>query len=235
MLFLVFLVVPFLELFVILQKHAPKRVILNLAEVPYMDSSAIAVLGGTTSLLLLAVFAGGAMVFAVTIGFVETVARREVLADILSLSTVMIAIVMIIANGTSRSGLRASSLSVAASGSGVEFVNTRNDTHRQGDSILQLIDKQVAGVAIVPGAYGRNVERLNTALQAMDAELGIAGKPAAGPAGAGLAARTAIPTKLTHEGRRTSVRETHPDPGSRAAGGSRCPRCPRACRRCRHR
>jgi branched-chain amino acid transport system permease protein len=40
--------------------------------------------------------AGGAMVFAVTIGFVETVARREVLADILSLSTVMIAIVAVI-------------------------------------------------------------------------------------------------------------------------------------------
>jgi hypothetical protein len=37
----------------------------------------------------------------------------------------------------------------------------------------------VSGVAIVPGAYGRNAERLNTALQAMDAELGIAGKPAA--------------------------------------------------------
>ena len=37
----------------------------------------------------------------------------------------------------------------------------------------------VSGVAIVPGAYGRNVERLNTALQAMDAELGIAGRPAA--------------------------------------------------------
>jgi hypothetical protein len=36
----------------------------------------------------------------------------------------------------------------------------------------------VSGVAIVPGAYGRNVERLNTALQAMDAELGIAGTPA---------------------------------------------------------
>jgi len=33
----------------------------------------------------------------------------------------------------------------------------------------------VAGLAIVPGAYGRNVERLNGALQAMDAELGIAG------------------------------------------------------------
>ena len=36
----------------------------------------------------------------------------------------------------------------------------------------------VSGVAIVPGAYGRNVERLNSALQAMDAELGIAGTPA---------------------------------------------------------
>lgn len=36
----------------------------------------------------------------------------------------------------------------------------------------------VAGVAIVPGAYGRNVERLNSALQAMDAELGIAGATA---------------------------------------------------------
>ena len=32
------------ELFAILNKHAPKRVILNLGEVPYMDSSAIAVL-----------------------------------------------------------------------------------------------------------------------------------------------------------------------------------------------
>jgi hypothetical protein len=37
----------------------------------------------------------------------------------------------------------------------------------------------VSGVAIVPGAYGRNAERLNGALQAMDAELGIAGTPAA--------------------------------------------------------
>ena len=33
----------------------------------------------------------------------------------------------------------------------------------------------VSGVAIVPGAYGRNVERLNAALQAIDGELGIAG------------------------------------------------------------
>ncbi len=39
----------------------------------------------------------------------------------------------------------------------------------------------VSGVAIVPGAYGRNVERLNGALQAMDAELGIAGTPATTP------------------------------------------------------
>jgi len=37
----------------------------------------------------------------------------------------------------------------------------------------------VSGVAIVPGAYGRNAERLSGALQAMDAELGIAGTPAA--------------------------------------------------------
>jgi hypothetical protein len=35
----------------------------------------------------------------------------------------------------------------------------------------------VAGVAIVPGGYGRNVERLMTALHAMNAELGIAGRP----------------------------------------------------------
>jgi hypothetical protein len=33
----------------------------------------------------------------------------------------------------------------------------------------------VAGLAVVPGAYGRNAERLTTALSAMDAELGIAG------------------------------------------------------------
>jgi anti-sigma B factor antagonist len=32
------------ELFTILNRHAPKRLILNLAEVPYMDSSAVAVL-----------------------------------------------------------------------------------------------------------------------------------------------------------------------------------------------
>ena len=36
----------------------------------------------------------------------------------------------------------------------------------------------VSGLAIVPGAYGRNAERLNGALQAMNAELGIAGTPA---------------------------------------------------------
>src|SRR5688500_7168510 len=32
----------------------------------------------------------------------------------------------------------------------VIVISTRNDAHRQGDGILQLIDKQVAGVAIVP-------------------------------------------------------------------------------------
>ena len=32
------------ELFGILSRHSPKRVILNLSEVPYMDSSAVAVL-----------------------------------------------------------------------------------------------------------------------------------------------------------------------------------------------
>ena len=32
------------ELFMILTRHAPKRLVLNLAEVPYMDSSAVAVL-----------------------------------------------------------------------------------------------------------------------------------------------------------------------------------------------
>ena len=32
------------ELFTILTRHAPKRLVLNLAEVPYMDSSAVAVL-----------------------------------------------------------------------------------------------------------------------------------------------------------------------------------------------
>jgi DNA-binding LacI/PurR family transcriptional regulator len=30
------------------------------------------------------------------------------------------------------------------------LMSTRNDAHRQGDGVLQLIDKQVAGVAIVP-------------------------------------------------------------------------------------
>jgi hypothetical protein len=49
-----------------------------------------------------------------------------------------------------------------------------------GDVAEAIHDKGgfVSGVAIVPGAYGRNVERLNAALQAMDAELGIAGTPA---------------------------------------------------------
>lgn len=36
----------------------------------------------------------------------------------------------------------------------------------------------VAGLAIVPGSYGRNAQRLGGALAAMDAELGIAGTPA---------------------------------------------------------
>ena len=35
----------------------------------------------------------------------------------------------------------------------------------------------VSGVAIVPGGYGRNVERLMHALHEMNAELGIAGRP----------------------------------------------------------
>lgn len=37
----------------------------------------------------------------------------------------------------------------------------------------------VSGLAVVPGAYGRNAERLGGALVAMHAELGIAGTPAA--------------------------------------------------------
>ena len=35
----------------------------------------------------------------------------------------------------------------------------------------------VSGVAIVPGAYSRNVDRLCNALVALDADLGIAGQP----------------------------------------------------------
>ena len=35
----------------------------------------------------------------------------------------------------------------------------------------------VSGVAIVPGSYGRNVERLYGALEKMNAELGLAGRP----------------------------------------------------------
>jgi hypothetical protein len=35
----------------------------------------------------------------------------------------------------------------------------------------------VSGVAIVPGGYGRNVERLYGALESIGAELGIAGRP----------------------------------------------------------
>ncbi|MFP5363921.1 MAG: hypothetical protein ACLGI5_14450 [Thermoleophilia bacterium] len=52
----------------------------------------------------------------------------------------------------------------------------------------------VAGLAIVPGGYGRNAERLSGALQAMDAELGIAGTPAQ--------------TQLDH--RRTDLRDVAP-------------------------
>jgi branched-chain amino acid transport system permease protein len=51
---------------------------------------------GLLSAVRFGLVAGGAMVFAVTIGFVETVARREVLTDILSLSTVMLAIVAVL-------------------------------------------------------------------------------------------------------------------------------------------
>jgi hypothetical protein len=35
----------------------------------------------------------------------------------------------------------------------------------------------VSGVAIVPGSYGRNVDRLGAALSSLDARLGIAGTP----------------------------------------------------------
>jgi hypothetical protein len=35
----------------------------------------------------------------------------------------------------------------------------------------------VSGIAIVPGSYGRNVERLYGALEKMNAELGLAGRP----------------------------------------------------------
>jgi hypothetical protein len=35
----------------------------------------------------------------------------------------------------------------------------------------------VAGIAIVPGSYGRNVERLWYALDSIDAELGVGGRP----------------------------------------------------------
>jgi hypothetical protein len=52
----------------------------------------------------------------------------------------------------------------------------------------------VSGLAIVPGRYGRNVERLSHALQAMGAEPGIAG--------------TVTPTELDY--RRTDLRELAP-------------------------
>lgn len=47
--------------------------------------------------------AGGSMIFVVTIGFIETVARREVITDVLSLSTALLAIVAI---GTGAAGAR---------------------------------------------------------------------------------------------------------------------------------
>ena len=55
----------------------------------------------------------------------------------------------------------------------VEFVVT-------GDVAQAIHDDGgfVAGLAIVPAAYARNVERLKDALQAMGGELGIAGTPA---------------------------------------------------------
>jgi len=50
-----------------------------------------------------------------------------------------------------------------------------------GDVAVAIHDNGgfVSGLAIVPGAYGRNAERLSGALAAMNAELGIAGRPAA--------------------------------------------------------
>jgi hypothetical protein len=58
------------------------------------------------------------------------------------------------------------------------------ETHRVefvlvGDVASAIYDHGgfVSGVAIVPGGYGRNVERLRNALQGMNAELGIAGRP----------------------------------------------------------
>jgi hypothetical protein len=58
------------------------------------------------------------------------------------------------------------------------------ETHRVefvlvGDVAAAIYDDGgvVSGVAIVPGNYGRNVERLTHALDTLNAELGIAGRP----------------------------------------------------------
>jgi hypothetical protein len=61
---------------------------------------------------------------------------------------------------------------------------TALETHRVefvlvGDVAAAIYDDGgvVSGVAIVPGNYGRNVERLTHALDTLNAELGIAGRP----------------------------------------------------------
>jgi hypothetical protein len=61
---------------------------------------------------------------------------------------------------------------------------TALETHRVefvlvGDIAAAIYDDGgvVSGVAIVPGNYGRNVERLTHALDTLNAELGIAGRP----------------------------------------------------------
>jgi hypothetical protein len=58
------------------------------------------------------------------------------------------------------------------------------ETHRVefvlvGDVASAIYDHGgvVAGLEIVPGGYGRNIERLMSALDAMQAELGVAGRP----------------------------------------------------------
>jgi hypothetical protein len=61
---------------------------------------------------------------------------------------------------------------------------TALETHRVefvlvGDVAAAIYDDGgvVSGVAIVPGSYGRNVERLTHALDTLNAEMGIAGRP----------------------------------------------------------
>ncbi len=61
---------------------------------------------------------------------------------------------------------------------------TALETHRVefvlvGDLAAAIYDDGglVSGVAIVPGSYGRNVERLTHALDTLNAEMGIAGRP----------------------------------------------------------